>query len=421
MTTKYETHLDPVLKNGLSFADEKLKELELLASAFDGNKTKGYHEALSRFSALQAADFRHVALESLAEVKLERSPYKLRQALQAEKLQLPILPTTTIGSFPQSPEIRKKRLAWKRGNLSDSDYKDFIKTEIRRWIAIQEDLDLDVLVHGEFERVDMVEFFGQKLAGFTTTKLGWVQSYGSRAVKPPIIYGDVKHIQPLSLEETVYAQSLTKKPVKGMLTGPITITNWSFERDDISRSDLFNQIALAIKDEIQLLEQSGIAIIQVDEAALREGLPLRQQKQQAYLDDAVAAFKIATSSVKDETQIHTHMCYSKFDEIIDSIRALDADVISIETSRSHGDIIESFETAVYPLGIGLGVYDIHSPRIPTKEEIIVNIQRSLKCLSKEQFWVNPDCGLKTRREAETIAALEVLVSATKEVRQQLDN
>ncbi|MCC9838485.1 5-methyltetrahydropteroyltriglutamate--homocysteine S-methyltransferase, partial [Streptococcus agalactiae] len=299
--------------------------------------------------------------------------------------------------------------------------KDFIKTEIRRWIAIQEDLDLDVLVHGEFERVDMVEFFGQKLAGFTTTKLGWVQSYGSRAVKPPIIYGDVKHIQPLSLEETVYAQSLTKKPVKGMLTGPITITNWSFERDDISRSDLFNQIALAIKDEIQLLEQSGIAIIQVDEAALREGLPLRQQKQQAYLDDAVAAFKIATSSVKDETQIHTHMCYSKFDEIIDSIRALDADVISIETSRSHGDIIESFETAVYPLGIGLGVYDIHSPRIPTKEEIIVNIQRSLKCLSKEQFWVNPDCGLKTRREAETIAALEVLVSATKEVRQQLDN
>lgn len=297
VTTKYETHLDPVLKNGLSFADEKLKELELLASAFDGNKTKGYHEALSRFSALQAADFRHVALESLAEVRLERSPYKLRQALQAEKLQLPILPTTTIGSFPQSPEIRKKRLAWKRENLSDSDYKDFIKTEIRRWIAI----------------------------------------------------------------------------------------------------------------------------IQVDEAALREGLPLRQQKQQAYLDDAVAAFKIATSSVKDETQIHTHMCYSKFDEIIDSIRSLDADVISIETSRSHGDIIESFETAVYPLGIGLGVYDIHSPRIPTKEEIIVNIQRSLKCLSKEQFWVNPDCGLKTRREAETIAALEVLVSATKEVRQQLDN
>lgn len=421
VTTKYETHLDPVLKNGLSFADEKLKELELLASAFDGNKTKGYHEALSRFSALQAADFRHVALESLAEVRLERSPYKLRQALQAEKLQLPILPTTTIGSFPQSPEIRKKRLAWKRENLSDSDYKDFIKTEIRRWIAIQEDLDLDVLVHGEFERVDMVEFFGQKLAGFTTTKLGWVQSYGSRAVKPPIIYGDIKHIQPLSLEETVYAQSLTKKPVKGMLTGPITITNWSFERDDISRSDLFNQIALAIKDEIQLLEQAGIAIIQVDEAALREGLPLRQQKQQAYLDDAVAAFKIATSSVKDETQIHTHMCYSKFDEIIDSIRSLDADVISIETSRSHGDIIESFETAVYPLGIGLGVYDIHSPRIPTKEEIIVNIQRSLKCLSKEQFWVNPDCGLKTRREAETIAALEVLVSATKEVRQQLDN
>ena len=416
VTTKNETELEPVLKNGLAFADEKLQELKLLSQRLDGEESDAYKQHVVDFDALQAADFRNVTLENLDDVATERVDYKVRRQVQQEKLGLPILPTTTVGSFPQSPEVRRTRLAWKRGNISDVEYEDFIKSEIARWIQIQEDLDIDVLVHGEFERVDMVEFFGQKLAGFTTTKLGWVQSYGSRAVKPPIIYGDVKHIQPLTVQETVYAQSLTDRPVKGMLTGPITITNWSFERSDISRADLFNQIGLAIKDEIKLLEDAGIAIIQVDEAALREGLPLRKSKQQAYLDDAVHAFHVATSSVKEETQIHTHMCYSKFNEIIDSIRALDADVISIETSRSHGDVIESFETAVYPLGIGLGVYDIHSPRVPTKEEVIANIERPLRQLSLEQFWVNPDCGLKTRREPETVAALEVLVAAAKEVR-----
>lgn len=416
VTTKNETDLDPVLKNGLAFADEKLQELELLSQYLDGQETEAYKQHVADFDALQAADFRNVTLESLDNVPTERVDYKIRRKVQQEKLGLPTLPTTTIGSFPQSPEIRRTRLAWKRGDISDAEYEEFIKSEIARWIKIQEDLDIDVLVHGEFERVDMVEFFGQKLAGFTTTKLGWVQSYGSRAVKPPIIYGDVKHIQPLSVKEVVYAQSLTDRPVKGMLTGPITITNWSFERSDISRADLFNQIGLAIKDEIKLLEDAGIAIIQVDEAALREGLPLRKAKQKAYLDDAVHAFRIATSSVKDDTQIHTHMCYSKFNEIINSIRDLDADVISIETSRSHGDVIESFETAVYPLGIGLGVYDIHSPRVPSKEEVIANIERPLRQLSLEQFWVNPDCGLKTRREPETIASLKVLVEATKEVR-----
>ena len=416
VTTKNETELEPVLKNGLAFADEKLQELKLLSQRLDGEESDAYKQHVVDFDALQAADFRNVTLKNLDDVATERVDYKVRRQVQQEKLGLPILPTTTIGSFPQSPEVRRTRLAWKRGNISDVEYEDFIKSEIARWIQIQEDLDIDVLVHGEFERVDMVEFFGQKLAGFTTTKLGWVQSYGSRAVKPPIIYGDVKHIQPLTVQETVYAQSLTDRPVKGMLTGPITITNWSFERSDISRADLFNQIGLAIKDEIKLLEDAGIAIIQVDEAALREGLPLRKSKQQAYLDDAVHAFHVATSSVKEETQIHTHMCYSKFNEIIDSIRALDADVISIETSRSHGDVIESFETAVYPLGIGLGVYDIHSPRVPTKEEVIANIERPLRQLSLEQFWVNPDCGLKTRREPETVAALEVLVAAAKEVR-----
>lgn len=417
VTTKNETELDAVLKNGLAFADEKLAEIKLLAEHLEGEVNSAYEQHVADFNALQAADFRNVSLENLADVPRQRQhDYKVRRRIQQDKLKLPILPTTTIGSFPQSPEVRRTRLAWKRGDITDAQYEDFIKAEIARWIKIQEDLDIDVLVHGEFERVDMVEFFGQKLAGFITTKLGWVQSYGSRAVKPPIIYGDVQHIQPLTVKETVYAQSLTNRPVKGMLTGPITITNWSFERTDISRAELFNQIGLAIKDEIKLLEEAGIAIIQVDEAALREGLPLRKAKQKAYLDDAVKAFRIATSSVKDDTQIHTHMCYSKFDEIIDSIRELDADVISIETSRSHGDIIETFETVVYPLGIGLGVYDIHSPRVPTKEEVIKNIERPLNQLSLEQFWVNPDCGLKTRREPETVAALEILVAATKDVR-----
>ncbi|EHJ51901.1 5-methyltetrahydropteroyltriglutamate--homocysteine S-methyltransferase [Streptococcus macacae] len=420
VTTKNETDLEPVLRHGLAFADEKLREIRLLAERLDGKENSAYDQHLAHFAALQAADFRNVELENLDHVATKRhSDYAKRRELQQERLHLPLLPTTTIGSFPQSQEIRKTRLAWKRGEISDQAYHDFINAEIERWIRIQEDLDLDVLVHGEFERVDMVEFFGQKLAGFTTTKWGWVQSYGSRAVKPPIIYGDVQHIEPITIKETVYAQSLTDRPVKGMLTGPITITNWSFERTDIPRDQLFNQIGLAIKDEIKLLEDAGIAIIQVDEAALREGLPLRKDKQKAYLDDAVHAFHIATSSVKDNTQIHTHMCYSKFDEIIDSIRALDADVISIETSRSHGDIIKSFETAVYPLGIGLGVYDIHSPRVPTKEEVVANIERPLRQLSPKQFWVNPDCGLKTRQEAETIAALKVLVAATKEVRQKL--
>ncbi|MDW8742583.1 5-methyltetrahydropteroyltriglutamate--homocysteine S-methyltransferase [Streptococcus suis] len=417
VTTKNEEKLDPVLKKGLAFADEKLLELKLLA---DGESNPAYAEKVADFDALQAANFRNMTLEDLSSVKRERTAFDHRAKVQADKLKLPTLPTTTIGSFPQSPEVRRTRLAWKHGDITTEAYEDFIKAEIARWIKIQEDLDIDVLVHGEFERVDMVEFFGQKLAGFATTQLGWVQSYGSRAVKPPIIYGDVKHIQPLTVKETVYAQSLTDRPVKGMLTGPITIVNWSFERTDIRRGELFNQIGLAIKDEIKLLEEAGIAIIQVDEAALREGLPLRKAKQKAYLDDAVVSFRLATSSVKDDTQIHTHMCYSKFDEIIDTVRDLDADVISIETSRSHGDIIQSFETNNYPLGIGLGVYDIHSPRVPTQEEVVTSIKRPLQHLSPKQFWVNPDCGLKTRREPETIAALKILVAATKQVRDELN-
>ena len=295
------------------------------------------------------------------------------------------LPTTTIGSFPQTREVRKYRADWKNNRISDEEYNNFLENEIARWIKIQEEIGLDVLVHGEFERNDMVEFFGEKLQGFLVTKFGWVQSYGSRAVKPPVIYGDVKWTAPLTVKETVYAQSLTDKPVKGMLTGPVTILNWSFERVDVPRKVVQDQIALAIDEEVLALEEAGISVIQVDEPALREGLPLRSEYHEQYLADAVNSFKLATSSVQDETQIHTHMCYSQFGQIIHAIHDLDADVISIETSRSHGDLIKDFEDINYDLGIGLGVYDIHSPRIPTEEEIATAIDRSLQQIDRSLF------------------------------------
>ncbi|AME08966.1 5-methyltetrahydropteroyltriglutamate--homocysteine methyltransferase [Gemella sp. oral taxon 928] len=422
VTAKNETELDKTLLNGLAFADEKLTELKLLAEKLDEITNPDYNNHIENYKKLQQADFRNLELESINNIRSTRlSNYAVRRVVQAKRFNFPLLPTTTIGSFPQSKKVRLQRALWKKGELSDTDYEKFIKEEIARWIKIQENLDLDVFVHGEFERTDMVEFFGQRFAGFASTKFGWVQSYGSRGVKPPIIYGDVKHIQAVTVKETAYAQSLTNHPVKGMLTGPITILNWSFERTDIPKAEIFNQIAIALKNEINLLEKAGISVIQVDEPALREGLPLRNNKKTKYLEEAVFAFRLATSSVKDDTQIHTHMCYSNFDEIIDSIRALDADVISIETSRSHGELISAFETAIYPLGIGLGVYDIHSPRIPTKEEIRHNILRPLQKLSKEQFWINPDCGLKTRDEKETIEALKILVETTKEIRQELSD
>ena len=420
VTTKNETELEETLLNGLAFADQKLVELNLLASKLDGKEDAAYQKHVEDFNKLQNADFRNLELESSENVRSTRpSDYKVRREIQNKKYNLPLLPTTTIGSFPQSKQVRLQRALWKKGELSNEAYEKFIEEEIARWIKIQEDLDIDVLVHGEFERTDMVEFFGQRFAGFASTKFGWVQSYGSRGVKPPIIYGDVKHVEAVTVKETAYAQSLTNRPVKGMLTGPVTILNWSFERTDISKAEIFNQIAIALKNEIELLEKAGITIIQVDEPAIREGLPLRDNKKEKYLEEAVFSFRLATSSVQDDTQIHTHMCYSNFDEIIDSIRALDADVISIETSRSHGELISAFETAIYPLGIGLGVYDIHSPRVPTKEEVRTNILRPLQKLSTEQFWINPDCGLKTRAEKETIEALEVLVEVTKEIRNEL--
>ncbi|BDZ30669.1 5-methyltetrahydropteroyltriglutamate--homocysteine S-methyltransferase [Lactiplantibacillus sp. WILCCON 0030] len=429
ITTKNETQADPVLLGGLAFADQKLQELAVLTraanhgiaavqSAFDLNQAK--------LQALNNSTHRNNQSVRAAEAQLPRqtferqAPFATRIKLQHARLNLPLLPTTTIGSFPQSHTVRAKRAAWRKGALSDADYQTFLHAETKRWIALQNKLGLDVLVHGEFERTDMVEYFGQKLTGFYATQNGWVQSYGSRGVRPPVIFGDVAYTKPITVAESVYAQSLTTKPVKGMLTAPLTIINWSFVRDDIPKAQVQNQIALALRQEVQNLEKAGIKIIQVDEPALREGLPLKQRHWQAYLAEAVYSFKITTTGVKNETQIHTHMCYSNFADIIDTIKALDADVISIETSRSHGELIAAFEQTGYDQEIGLGVYDIHSPRVPSVAEIEANIQRALRVIKPRQFWINPDCGLKTRQEPETLAALKNMVAARNAIQAQLN-
>lgn len=430
ITKESETTLNPVLLGGLAFADEKLAELVTVtkgANQGDEAVTAELGANQADLKALNESPDRNnpevkAAIDNLASLKNERqAPFSERIKAQKAWLNLPLLPTTTIGSFPQSPEVRQKRAAWLKGDLSQEAYDQFIESETARWIEIQEELDIDVLVHGEFERTDMVEYFGQKLAGFQATKFGWVQSYGSRAVRPPLVYGDVAFIEPITVKESVYAQSLTKRPVKGMLTAPVTIINWSFVRDDVPKTTVGNQIGLALRKEVEALEAAGIKIIQVDEPALREGLPLKRSRWQAYLDAAVYSFKLTTTSVANDTQIHTHMCYAEFDDVIETIDALDADVISIEASRSHGEIISTFEQHTYDKEIGLGVYDIHSPRVPSLEEILGNIRRPLKVIPVEQFWINPDCGLKTRKEAETIAALAKLVEATKIIRQEYQN
>ncbi|WP_020619657.1 5-methyltetrahydropteroyltriglutamate--homocysteine S-methyltransferase [Paenibacillus daejeonensis] len=422
-----EQKLAPELQAALAFAGEKLAELTLLVKAAEGGASsvaselaaaKRSREALAA-SPVRARKDVHERIARLAEQPSARvASVEQRRSIQAERWQLPILPTTTIGSFPQTTEVRSARQKWRKGEWSEEQYEAFIKDQIRTWIGIQTELGLDVFVHGEFERNDMVEFFGEKLAGFAFTSGGWVQSYGSRCVKPPVIYGDVAFEGPMTVAETVYAQSLTKTPVKGMLTGPITILNWSFVRDDKPREEVANQIALALREEVEALEAAGIGMIQVDEPALREGLPLKRSEWDAYLEWAVKAFRLATCTVKDETQIHTHMCYSEFNDIIESISALDADVISIETSRSHGELVSSFEAYTYDKGIGLGVFDIHSPRIPPVEEITGMIDRALRVLDPAQFWINPDCGLKTRRQEETILALRNMVSATEQARER---
>ncbi len=425
VSTEPEAKLAPIIKGGLSFADEKLTEIVVLTRGIlEGQDAIVSELTTSReaLAALNHSKYRQNAalketIAKLTDKDVNRSlPFAERIKVQEARFNLPLLPTTTIGSLPQTPEVRQTRSKWRKGDITNEAYEQFIKDQIDKWIAIQEEIDIDVLVHGEFERTDMVEYFGEKFDGFAVSEFGWVQSYGSRCVKPPLILGDVSFSEPITVKESVYAQSLTTKPVKGMLTGPVTILNWSFVRDDIPRYDVLNQIALALREEIEALETNGIRMIQVDEPALREGLPLDQRKREAYLEAAVYAFRLSTSSVQDDTQIHTHMCYSEFNNIIDSISALDADVISIETSRSHGEIIGAFEDNTYDKEIGLGVYDIHSPRVPSKEEMIQNINRALKIIQPTQFWINPDCGLKTRKEAETIEGLKVMVEAAKEVR-----
>ncbi|MED3802251.1 5-methyltetrahydropteroyltriglutamate--homocysteine S-methyltransferase [Lysinibacillus xylanilyticus] len=428
ITTSFENEIDPVLKQALAFADEKIVEIiELTACRRDkeGTIQHNFSESMKAIEALKNHSVRqnkviHQAVQTVTSEDFERHcEFTQRQKIQQEALALPLFPTTTIGSFPQSDEVKKNRNAWRKKQLSNEAYEVFIEQETKRWITIQEELDIDVLVHGEFERTDMVEYFGEKLTGFAFTEKAWIVSYGSRCVKPPIIYGDVAWASPITVKESAYAQSLTKRFVKGMLTGPVTILNWSFVRDDLSRKDIAYQIALALRKEVEALENAGISIIQVDEPALREGLPLRKEEWGVYLDWAVNSFKLATSSVEDETQIHTHMCYCEFNDFIEPISALDADVISIETSRSHGELITSLQVQPYQKGIGLGVYDIHSPRVPSDEEMLTIMRDSLQVLDRHQFWVNPDCGLKTRKEAETVAALTNMVGATKRLRQEV--
>ncbi|MEC1902139.1 5-methyltetrahydropteroyltriglutamate--homocysteine S-methyltransferase [Bacillus atrophaeus] len=420
-----DEHLEKDLLNGLSYAKEKLAELSALkegllsgkaAISADIQQAKADLQALKQF-ATGANSEQKEELNQLTEKDFKRPiPFEERLKIQNESLGLPLLPTTTIGSFPQSAEVRSARQKWRKSEWSDEQYQEFINAETKRWIDIQEELDLDVLVHGEFERTDMVEYFGEKLAGFAFTKYAWVQSYGSRCVRPPVIYGDVEFIESMTVKDTVYAQSLTSKQVKGMLTGPVTILNWSFPRNDISRKEIAFQIGLALRKEVKALEDAGIQIIQVDEPALREGLPLKENDWEEYLTWAAEAFRLTTSAVKNDTQIHTHMCYSNFEDIVDTINDLDADVITIEHSRSHGGFLDYLKDHPYLKGLGLGVYDIHSPRVPPTEEIYKIIDEALTVCPTDRFWVNPDCGLKTRHQEETIAALKNMVEAAKQAR-----
>lgn len=421
VTVNNEGRLLPELKDALAFADEKLNELVLLAKALSSSGVTIKNELEQCERVIQALklsaernrnDIQHAVAIISANTPERNLPFAERHQVQQAKWQLPIFPTTTIGSFPQSVEVRKARQLWRKGEWNNEQYANFIHEQIDIWIKLQEDIGLDVLVHGEFERTDMVEFFGEKLAGFAFTQYGWVQSYGSRCVKPPIIFGDIAFEEPMTVEETKYAQSKTERPVKGMLTGPITIMNWSFVREDITREQIAYQLAYALRQEVEALENAGIGMIQVDEPAVREGLPLKEKDQADYLAWAVKSFLMTTCTVQDTTQIHTHMCYCEFHDMIDSIEAMDADVISIETSRSHGELIHSFELNTYPLGIGLGVYDIHSPRVPRVEEMTSMIERALRVLDPKLFWINPDCGLKTRGVEETIDSLRNMVEAT---------
>lgn len=424
-----ETALDSELKSWLSFATQKLSEITVIAKAAGSQESEVKAALEANKKALQArktsARIHDEAVKkrvaAITESLMNRnSNFDARKKIQTAHIDLPLLPTTTIGSFPQTKEVRKFRADFKAGAISAAEYEKFVQEETTRTIRFQEEIGLDVLVHGEFERNDMVEYFGEQLKGFFFTKNGWVQSYGSRCVKPPVIFGDVSRPKPMTVEWAKYAQSQTQKIMKGMLTGPITILQWSFVRDDQPRKDTALQIAFAIRDEVNDLEKAGIKIIQIDEAALREGLPIRHSKWNEYLKWAVEAFRITASGVEDRTQIHTHMCYSDFNDIIKAIADMDADVISIETSRSQMELLNAFVNFKYPNEIGPGVYDIHSPRVPKQKEMEDLLKKALDVLKPEQIWVNPDCGLKTRDWPETKAALQLMVDATKAVRAQIN-
>ncbi|MEN9252230.1 MAG: 5-methyltetrahydropteroyltriglutamate--homocysteine S-methyltransferase [Thermostichales cyanobacterium BF4_bins_65] len=419
---RQETKLPDPLRNVLSFAEQKLEELGVLAQALGAGQLPQqlaqWQQEWQTFQAFSPANpLVQQRLQQLSPEDFQRPlPYEERQKLQPA---LPILPTTTIGSFPQTAAVRRLRVQLKRGEISQADYEAAIDAEIAKCIQIQEDLGLDVLVHGEFERTDMVEFFGQQLAGFAFTEHGWVQSYGSRCVRPPIIYGDIARPQPMTIREFKVAQSLTPKMVKGMLTGPVTMLNWSFPRPDISRRQQAMQIALALRDEVADLQAAGAKIIQIDEPALREGLPLKRDRWQEYLDWAVDAFRLAAAIARPETQIHTHMCYSEFGDIIESIERLDADVLSIENSRSNNKTLLEIIEAGYHHQVGNGVYDVHTPVVPTTAQITEQLRTGIANLPVQQIWVNPDCGLKTRRWEEVIPALKNMVAAAKILREEI--
>jgi 5-methyltetrahydropteroyltriglutamate--homocysteine methyltransferase len=413
-----EEKLSPRIRGWLRFAEEKLAEVVALAHHSDAAYLANASAVADRGAAETTTNPKvRAALASLQEPDFQRkSPYPQRAVAQRKELKLPLLPTTTIGSFPQTSEVRTHRAAARHGRETPAQYEAFLKETIAQCVAEQERIGLDVLVHGEFERNDMVEYFAEFLEGFAFTENGWVQSYGSRCVKPPVIYGDVSRPRPMTVKWSNYARSLTSRPMKGMLTGPITILQWSFVRNDVPRRQTAWQIALAMRDEVRDLEAAGIRVIQVDEPALREGLPLRHARWPEYLEWAVKAFRLATGGVANQTQIHTHMCYSEFEDILPSIAALDADVISMESARSRMRLLDAFHEHQYPNEIGPGVYDIHSPRVPSAEEIRELLTLALTVLKPEQLWVNPDCGLKTRGWPETISALENMCKAAGELR-----
>ncbi|MFB6275596.1 MAG: 5-methyltetrahydropteroyltriglutamate--homocysteine S-methyltransferase [Halothece sp.] len=421
-----ETKLPDELRNVLSFAEQKLQEVGMLANALSlsaegaEDQLALWHMQWEMFEEFNSGTSQvQEQLNNLSEKEFQRPlPYQQRREKQPD---LPLFPTTTIGSFPQTSEVRKLRVQLRRGEITEAEYQSAIEDEIAKCIQLQEKAGLDVLVHGEFERTDMVEFFGQQLAGFAFTTQGWVQSYGNRCVRPPIIYGDIARPEPMTVREFQYAQSLTSKLVKGMLTGPVTMLNWSFPRNDISCRDQAMQIALALREEVNDLQQAGAKVIQMDEPALREGLPLKPERWDDYLSWAVDAFRLATSVAKPETQIHTHMCYSEFGDIIDHIERLDADVLSIENSRSNNETLFEITNAGYQHEVGNGIYDVHSPSVPSVEQMVEQLRTGVENLPVEQIWVNPDCGLKTRSWEEVMPSLKNMVKAAQTLRQEVES